>query len=158
AEFASLGVQRLTDYQDANYAALYERRLRAVLEAEKSADPFTAKNFAITREAARWLALWMAFDDIVRVADLKSRVSRFDRVRREVKAKDDELVRIHDHFKPGAPEFAALLPPSLANRVKHGTWSLPIKLPAHSVTGMLALRFLASLKWLRRKGSRYLLE
>src|SRR5205085_6142671 len=126
AEFASLGVQRLTDYQDANYAALYERRLRAVLEAEKSADPFTAKNFAITREAARWLALWMAFDDIVRVADLKSRVSRFDRFRRAVKAKDDELVRIHDHFKPGAPEFAALLPPSLANRVKHGTWSLPI--------------------------------
>ena len=29
-----------------------------------------------TRETARWLALWMAFDDIVRVADLKSRASR----------------------------------------------------------------------------------
>jgi len=25
----------------------------------------------VTREMARWLALWMAFDDIIRVADLK---------------------------------------------------------------------------------------
>ena len=42
---------------------------------------------SITHETARWLALWMAFDDIVRVADLKSRASRFDRVRGEVKSK-----------------------------------------------------------------------
>jgi indolepyruvate ferredoxin oxidoreductase beta subunit len=158
AEFAALGVQRLTEYQSRDYAALYEKRLRDVLEAEKAADPAGANNFALTREAARWLALWMAFDDIVRVADLKSRGSRFARVRGEVKAKDDDLVRIYDHFKPGAPEFAAMLPPTLAERVRRGTWSLPLKLAAHSVTGMLALRFLASLKWLRPRGSRYLLE
>ncbi|MEJ6020672.1 indolepyruvate oxidoreductase subunit beta family protein [Ramlibacter sp. PS4R-6] len=158
AEFASLGVQRLTEYQDGAYAGLYEQRLRAVLDAEKSADPFDTKRFAVTRETARWLALWMAFDDIVRVADLKSRASRFERVRGETKAKADELLRIYDHFKPGAPEFAALLPPSLAKRVQRGTWSLPLKLGAHTVTGMLALRVLASLKGLRRKGSRYLLE
>ena len=65
---------------------------------------------ATTRETARWLALWMAFDDIVRVAELKLRASRSRRVRREVGARDDEIVKVYDHFKPGVPEFAALLP------------------------------------------------
>jgi len=150
-ELTALGRQRLVEFQGESYARLYEQRLAKVQSADR--EPFET-----TRETARWLALWMAFDDIVRVADLKSRTSRFDRVRREVKAKDDDIVRIYDHFKPGAPEFAALLPPSLARRVEKQTWSLPIKLGAHSVTGMFALRFLASLKWLRPKGSRYAAE
>ena len=51
-------------------------RLQRVLAAERAADPAGAHGFAITREMARWLALWMAFDDIVRVAELKSRASR----------------------------------------------------------------------------------
>ena len=48
----------------------------------------------------------MAFDDIVRVADLKVRASRFARVRREVAASDGDIVHIVDHFKPGVPEIA----------------------------------------------------
>jgi indolepyruvate ferredoxin oxidoreductase beta subunit len=150
----ALGKQRLVEYQGAGYASLYEQRLSKVREAEAAA----GGDGSTTRETARWLALWMAFDDIVRVAELKSRASRFERVRREVKAKDGDLVRIWDHFKPGAPEFAALLPPALAQRVGKQTWSLPLKLAAHSVTGMLALRLLASLKRLRPLGSRYAAE
>ena len=73
--------------------------------------------FAVTRETARFLALWMAFDDIVRVAALKCRASRFARVRREVAARDDDIVRIVDHFKPGMAEFAGLLPAALARRL-----------------------------------------
>jgi indolepyruvate ferredoxin oxidoreductase, beta subunit len=147
-ELASLAKQRLVEYQGESYAALYEKRLSNVRDVEGNPGE-------ITRETARWLALWMAFDDIVRVADLKSRASRWDRVRREVKAKDGDLLRVYDHFKPGAPEFAAMLPTSLANRVARQSWSLPLKLGAHTVTGMLALRLLASLKWLRPFASRY---
>ncbi|HEY8050647.1 MAG TPA: DUF6537 domain-containing protein [Ramlibacter sp.] len=150
----ALGKQRLIDYQGPSYASLYEQRLAAVGQAERSA----GGGGSIVHETARWLALWMAFDDIVRVADLKSRASRFDRVRREVKAKPGEVVRIYDHFKPGAAEFAALLPPSLASRMAKQSWSLPVKLGAHKVGGMLALRLLAGLKWLRPRGSRYAAE
>jgi indolepyruvate ferredoxin oxidoreductase, beta subunit len=161
----TLGHARMLEYQGPAYADLYLRRLREVLAAERAADPAGIHAFATTREMARWLALWMAFDDIVRVADLKSRASRWQRVKGEVKAADDDLLRVYDHFKPGAPEFAALLPPSLAervlrwdrNRVRKGKspWALPLKIGTHSVFGMAALRTLASFKWLRVRGSRY---
>ena len=167
-EMLSLGHARMLEYQGVAYAQLYVDRLKQVLQAEQTADPTAANNFATTREMARWLALWMAFDDIVRVADLKSRASRRQRVVGEVKAKDDDLLKVYDHFKPGVPEFAALLPTSLAHkltawdrrRVMKGktSWALPLKVGTHSITGMLSLRSLASLKWLRVRGSRYATE
>ena len=167
-EMFELGYQRLVDYQDRAYAQLYVQRLQQVLAAEREADPQGAHGFAVTKEMARWLALWMAFDDIVRVADLKSRASRWTRVQGEVKAGEHDLLKVWDHFKPGVPEFAALLPPSLARRlvawdrrrVGRGRlpWAMPLKIGTHSVIGMAALRALAGLKWLRPRGSRFALE
>jgi indolepyruvate ferredoxin oxidoreductase, beta subunit len=161
----ALGHARMLEYQGSNYAELYLQRMRDVLAAERAADPSGAHGFATTREMARWLALWMAFDDIVRVADLKSRASRWARVKGEVKAGEADLLRVYDFFKPGAPEFAALLPVALAERVLRWdrarvargkpSWALPVKIRTHSVSGMLALRLLAGLKWLRVYGSRY---
>jgi len=167
-EMFTLGHQRLVEYQDRDYADLYAKRLQSVLAAEREADPQGANAFAITREMARWLALWMAFDDIVRVADLKSRGSRWQRVQREVKPADADLLKVYDHFKPGVPEFAALLPGGLATRLRNWdrrrvaagktAWALPLKVGTHTVGGMLALRALAGLKWLRVRGSRFALE
>jgi indolepyruvate ferredoxin oxidoreductase beta subunit len=167
-EMFSLGYARLVEYQGKGYADLYVQRLQSVLAAEREADAQGSKGFATTIEMARWLALWMAFDDIVRVADLKSRASRWTRVQGEVKAGEHDLLKIYDHFKPGVPEFAAMLPTSLAvklvawdrRRVMAGKqpWALPLKIGTHSVLGMLALRTLAGTKWLRVHGSRFAVE
>ncbi|MDP1742840.1 indolepyruvate oxidoreductase subunit beta family protein [Polaromonas sp.] len=167
-EMLALGHARMLEYQDRDYADLYVQRLQQVLHAEQEADPTAAHGYATTREMARWLALWMAFDDIVRVADLKSSASRWQRVHGEVKAGDGDLLQVYDHFKPGAAEFAALLPAGLAARVTRwdrkrvacgkAPWALPLKVGTHSVFGMLSLRLLASLKWLRVLGSRYATE
>ena len=167
-ELAALGFARLCDYQHRHYAMQYVNRLRWVWEAEIAIDSAHAKRHAATREAARWLALWMAFDDIVRVADLKSRASRRQRVAMEVKQQDGELLRVFEHFKPGVPEFAALLPAWLAKPMlrwdKARVWrgreplALPLKIGSHSLLGMLALRLLAGLKWMRPYGSRFALE
>jgi indolepyruvate ferredoxin oxidoreductase beta subunit len=167
-EMFGLGYARLLEYQGKSYADLYVKRLQSVLEAESDADPQGMHGYAITKEMARWLALWMAFDDIVRVADLKSRASRWTRVQGEVKAGDADLLKVYDHFKPGVPEFAAMLPQGLAaqivgwdrRRVARGrqSWSLPLKIGTHSVFGMLALRTLAGMKWMRPRGSRFALE
>jgi indolepyruvate ferredoxin oxidoreductase beta subunit len=166
-DMLALGRARMIEYQDAAYAQLYLQRMWRVLEAERAVDGGEG-GFGITRETARFLALWMAFDDIVRVADLKSRTSRFARVRREAGAGDADLVRVYDHFKPGVPELAALLPESWARRALR--WdrrrqqkgkpaaALPLKVGTHTVFGMLALRMLASLRGWRRRGSRYAAE
>jgi indolepyruvate ferredoxin oxidoreductase, beta subunit len=164
----ALGHARLVDYQDARYADHYRERLSRVLAAEQAADATGAQGFAATREAARFLASWMAFDDVVRVADLKSRASRLARVRSEVKAAPHDVVRVYDHFKPGVPELSGLLPTRLADalkrwdraRVARGREPLawPIKLPVHAISGLVALRLMAGLKGLRRRGSRFAAE
>ena len=120
------------------------------------------------RSTARWLALWMAFDDIVRVAELKSRASRWARVRQEVRAGEHDVLKVYDHFKPGVAEIAGLLPNPLARRLMQWdaarvasgktAWALPIRVARHSVVGQLALRLLAGLRVLRPLGSRYAQE
>ena len=156
---------RLLDYQDEAYAALYAQRIRQVLALEQQSAPGQC---AATQEVARWLALWMAFDDIVRVADLKSRALRMARVRQEVKAQPGDVLHVYDHFKPGIPELAAVLPPRWAQtllaweqgRTARGLPALswPLKIGTHSVGGMLLLRLLAGMRSLRRWGSRYAQE
>jgi indolepyruvate ferredoxin oxidoreductase beta subunit len=166
-EMADLGHARLVDYQDARYADVYLARLERILAAERAAAP-GAIGHPTTRATARWLALWMAFDDIVRVADLKTRASRFARVRREVKAQGEDVLRVVDHFKPGVAELASLLPRRLADAlVRHdrarqagGSEPLawPLKVRTDTVVGFLLLRLLAAMKPLRRSGSRFALE
>jgi indolepyruvate ferredoxin oxidoreductase beta subunit len=160
-----LAHQRLVEYQGPAYAHLYVQRLERLMHAESKSPDSTRP---VTAEATRWLALWMAFDDIIRVADLKSRASRWDRVTQEVKAKEGDVLKVYDHFKPGVPELAALLPQGLANRLLRwdrarvakgqAPWSMPLKVARHALWGMASLRLLASLRVLRPLGSRYATE
>ena len=90
----------MAEYQDEAYARLYDERLQRIKQAGGAAAQSETQ-----AEVARWLALWMAFDDIVHVARLKLAQSRLQRVKREVKAKDDQVLKVYDHFKPGAAEF-----------------------------------------------------
>ena len=65
----ALGHARVAEYQDEAYAAAVRRTLAA--RARRRARSRRRRWLARSREAARWLALWMAFDDVVRVAQLK---------------------------------------------------------------------------------------
>jgi len=164
-EMIALGLARVTQFQDARYGALYRERLRAIDAAERAADPSGVHGSAVLRETARFLALWMAFDDVVNVARQKTRASRLARVRGELGAQHDDVVRIVDHFKPGVPELAGLLSPRLATRLVR--WerarqargreplALALHLRTHTVAGYLLLRALGGLRPLRRLGARY---
>jgi indolepyruvate ferredoxin oxidoreductase, beta subunit len=161
----ALGHARVREYQGDAYGALYLQRLARVRDAERASDAAAAHGHATTREAARWLALWMAFDDIVRVASLKLKPERWAQVRREARAGDDDVLKVYDHFKPGVPEFAGMLPPRLAQALQRWAtrrrergdepWALPLQLGTHTVFGTVLLKLLAAQRWLRRRGQRY---
>jgi len=160
-EIIEQGVTRVAGFQDAAYAALYLDRLEPVAELDRRQGK--AGGWKLTGETARFLALWMSYEDVIRVADLKSRRSRFERVRSEVQAKPGEPVRIVEYLKPGVEEVAALLPTGLSKRLvawtdKRGlTHKLNIGLYVNtsSVSGFLMLRLLARLKPLRRRSARF---
>jgi indolepyruvate ferredoxin oxidoreductase beta subunit len=158
-DMAVEGVRRLLDYQDCAYAHLYLDRLvqlRAVDSARAS--------WRLTDAAARYLALWMAYDDSIRVADLKVRETRFQRVRKEVGVRDGQLIGITEFMHPRFRELCDTLP-----RVA-GEWLLHSPLAARllqrffargrfiettSLTGFLTLSLLASLRRWRRSTLRY---
>ena len=74
-------VLRLVDYQDEAYAAEFIQRVQQVAAADAGRG-----GYDLTQETARWLALWMAFEDIPRVAQLKCRPAREAEIREEVRA------------------------------------------------------------------------
>jgi indolepyruvate ferredoxin oxidoreductase beta subunit len=148
-----LGAARLRDYQGEAYAQLYLERMRSL----GTDDP------ALGAAVGRQLALWMAYEDIIRVADLKTRASRFARVRREVGAKQHEPVVVIDYLKPGVEEFASLLPPSLGSallgwaerRGKLDAYNVGMHVKTSGVLGFLTVRALAWLKPWRPYSHRY---
>ncbi|SNS41864.1 indolepyruvate ferredoxin oxidoreductase beta subunit [Sphingomonas laterariae] len=149
------GVARLMDYQDAAYADLYLDRLApiaAIGDAELAA------------ETARHLALWMSYEDTVRVADLKVRASRFDRVRKEVRAKDDQILGVTEFMHPRLREICETLPAGIGRWI----WESPrlarmleplFRKGRHvettSLRWFLMLRLLAGLRRFRRSSLRY---
>jgi indolepyruvate ferredoxin oxidoreductase beta subunit len=60
----------------------------------------------------------MAYDDVIRVADLKTRSTRFQRVRDEVSAEPDQLVYTTEYMHPRAEEIVGLLPASLGGWIE----------------------------------------
>jgi indolepyruvate ferredoxin oxidoreductase, beta subunit len=153
ADIVPLAEDRLRDYQGEGYVELYRRRL----------EPFGSADAKVAATVARHLATWMAYEDIIRVADLKTRASRFARVRREVGAKDDEPVVVIDYLKPGVEEFASVMPAPLGRRLfawaerrgKLDAYNVGMHIKTSGFFGYLLVRSLAWMRPLRRYSYRY---
>ena len=77
-----------------------------------------ARQWELTCAAARYLATAMAYDDVIRVADLKTRATRFERVRQEVGARPDQLVYTTEFMHPRLEEICGTLPAGLGRWLK----------------------------------------
>jgi indolepyruvate ferredoxin oxidoreductase beta subunit len=149
----ALGVERLKEYQGDAYADLFVQRVNSL----------GTNDAALLAETARQLAVWMSYDDIIRVADLKTRATRFERVRREAGAKVDEPVVVVDYLKPGVEEVASLLPPFAGRRLvawaqrrgKLDAYNVGMHLKTSGVAGYLVMRGLALLRRWRPYSHRY---
>lgn len=151
------GVARLMDYQDAGYAALYLDRLRPIAAAD--AAPWT-----LTAETARHLALWMSYEDTIRVADLKTRASRMARVKGEVQAKDGQILGVTEFMHPRLREICEMLPAPigraiLGSRALSGFLDRFFTEGRHvettSLSWFLMLRLVASMRRWRPRSLRY---
>ncbi|HRF08681.1 MAG TPA: indolepyruvate oxidoreductase subunit beta family protein [Xanthobacteraceae bacterium] len=158
APIALEGVRRLTDYQSEAYATLYLDRLARFTKQRAASGEFI-------RELARLLAVRMSFEDTIRVAQLKIREGRIERLRRESGTGSDALIRVSEFMKPGPEEIFSMLPPKLATRalawVEKRGWSersIKMKVSTTSFFGFLRLRLLAGLRWWRPRTLRYAQE
>src|SRR6202008_3048857 len=117
--FVRLGIERLADYQDVAYARDYLDRLKPIAEIGRRHGGGSGRLRART---ARELALGMVYEDTVRVAELKIRPSRFERVRAEIEAADGQIVEIAEFLHPRVQEIADTLPAPLGRLLINTGW------------------------------------
>ena len=160
-EILFAGLVRCADFQDEAYAAQYLRQLDALRDLDCR---YGNGDYILLRETGRYLALWMCYEDAVRVADLKIRRSRFERVQKEVRAGADQLVRINEFLHPGVQEIADILPAGLGRSlVGSGAAKRAIEWFTHggqkvrttSLGGFLQLYALANMRPWRRRSLRF---
>lgn len=155
------GMRLAADFQDRRYADLYLARVLAIASQEQAQE---GCDWRVSVEVARHLALWMAFEDVIRVADLKTRRERLDQIRREVAAGTREPVRVTEFLKPGLDELLSLLPTGAARALARA-WGGRLRTPgkglhlrSDTLRGFLMLVALRSLRPLRRHMSRFAQE
>lgn len=160
------GLQRVLEYQDLAYGSEYLDHM-ADLHAHGLRCGGSAQGHAATVEAARWIAVAMAYDDVIRVADLKIRAERTQRVRAEVGAGPDEVVGTVEFFHPRIDEIYSLMPKRLAdwiNTLPGGRAFLVRRigggqrLRSDTLRGHLMLQCLAALRRWRRRSQRHGVE
>ncbi len=160
------GVKRTADFQDGKYGALYLDRVLEVylLDQQKNG---AAQGWRLTLAAAKHIALWMAYDDAIRVADLKTRRTRFARFRQDVHAEPDQIVIVSEYLHPRLEEICDLLPSLLArpilaskslSRILGGIVGKGRRIPTTKLRGFLPLYLMASFKFSRRRSYRFRLE
>jgi indolepyruvate ferredoxin oxidoreductase beta subunit len=160
--FAIEGLRRVIDYQDLAYGRLYLDRLSEVAAWDKTAGGSSHRH-ELVRQAARHLALWMTFEDTYRVADLKTRGSRFARFREEIGASECQIVAVSEFMHPRLAEVADSLPAWLGRRVAGWRWLEPLfargrQVRTSSLRGFLLLSLLAMGKRWRRATLRFARE
>ena len=102
-EMAEAGLRHVVDFQDPAYGTEYLDRLDRVVAADGGDCTFSIA-------AAKYIANAMAYDDVIRVADLKTRRTRFDRVRREMGLEAGDVARITEFMRPRVEELCSVMP------------------------------------------------
>jgi indolepyruvate ferredoxin oxidoreductase, beta subunit len=157
-------IARLADYQDADYAEEFLRRLEPIRTVERD---HCERPGELLAETARQLALAMAYEDVTRVADLKIRASRFARVREEAQVEQDQILEIAEFFHPRTQEIADTLPFALGRWLLDTKWAhrLVDRLTRNgkvvkttSIGGFALLYLLSKLRPLRRRSLRFAVE
>ncbi len=159
---ATAGLTKVVDFQDCDYGAEYLDRLEALVPADSP-----EKEFELSREAAKYIANAMAYDDVIRVADLKTRPQRFRRIDAEMRPGDGNVMQLTDYLHPRAEEIVGLLPEKTGRKLENDPkWMKRIdrwfnrgrRIRTDSLRGFAMLYFLGGLRKWRLKTLRHKTE
>ena len=147
-----LGVKKLVHYQDHAYAQDYLDKLQSLQSHE------SGTSGELTQELARYLALWMAFEDLSRVAQLKISRARMQRFREEVQAEEGQHVAVVEFLHPRVEEFCGAMPAALGRAALSskmlsgflGLFARPRRVKTNGVVGYLLFYLLAKMRRFRR--------
>lgn len=156
------GMSKVVDFQDLAYGAVYLDRLETVRGHDTA-----EQGWSLTRNAAKYIANAMAYDDIIRVADLKTRAPRRQRIRDEMMAGTQNLVQVTEYFHPRAEEVVSLLPAKMGERWEASPRRMAFldklfnkgrRLRTDALPAFLILNFLGGLKKYRLRTRRHAVE
>jgi indolepyruvate ferredoxin oxidoreductase beta subunit len=160
-EMLLAGVERLADYQDGAYANEYLNRLEPIRDLDAR---FGRADSALLGETARYLALWMSYEDAPRVADLKIRRSRFDRVHQDARVEREQMLQIKEFLHPRVQEIADMVPAPLGRLLLHSNLMRRLTeaitgngkiVETTSLRGYLQLYMVAAMRRWRRTSLRF---
>jgi indolepyruvate ferredoxin oxidoreductase beta subunit len=106
----------------------------------------------------------MTYEDAIRVADLKTRRTRFEKVAHETRANSTQLVHIHEFLYPRVEELTDILPNHIGRWLRNTRWASRFVarltergriLQTTSLRGFLQLYFIASMRRWRRSSLRF---
>ncbi len=109
SELARAGLRKVIEFQGLAYGGAYLDRAEAVHRQDRAP-------FDLTREAAKHIANAMAYDDIIRVADEKTRRRRIARIVKEMGAGEGKVMQVTEFLHPRAEEIVSLLPARMGAR------------------------------------------
>jgi len=153
------GLNRVVDFHNCDYGEQYlDHMTRINLLAAKNAD-----GDRVTATVAKYLANAMAYQDVIRVADLKTRAARFDRVRGQAGASASQIVKVTEFMHPRLEELCGLLPATLGHKVENSPLLNKIasfftrgrRIRTDSMLGFLILYAVAGLRGSRLKSLRH---
>jgi indolepyruvate ferredoxin oxidoreductase, beta subunit len=156
------GLIRTAVFQDKAYAERYLARVKRFAAVDQ--DP---EGGELTREAARHVALWMAYQDTIQVAQQKIRRGRMQRIRDEAKVRDNQLMEVREYLHPQIDEIIDTMPTWLGNplsksasfrRVVYITTNKGMVLNTSSVGGYTLLNIMARVRPLRPRTVRFIRE
>jgi indolepyruvate ferredoxin oxidoreductase, beta subunit len=160
------GLRKIIDFQDPAYGAEYLDILGSLYAVDRSCGG-ADRNYAFTQTAAKYLANAMTYDDIIRVADLKTRSARRARIESELELSQNQVLQTTEFMHPRMEEVMGILPAGvgrwLAARPRLIRWldrriNKGRRVRTYSLPWFLALYVVGGCRGMRRRSLRHAVE
>ncbi len=157
------GLRKVIDYQDLAYGEEYLALLEDLVGLDMLLDG-GRYDHAFAENGAKYLANAMTYDDVIRVADLKTRGSRRDRIAKDVGVRDGQILHTTEFMHPRMEEVTGMLPAAFGRWLKQQdglyAWldrrvNKGRRVRTYSLRWFVALYILGGLKGLRRRSLRH---